>query len=125
MMINKGELKDRLTQAMEVRGLRATDLVEKTGIPKTTISYYMSGTTVPRADKLYKLAQALNISEAWLLGYDVEMARTDDQKKNDQLAQLVVKMRNNAKFFDAVSLLADLDDSQLQTVIPLLSALRK
>ncbi len=123
--MEKKELKDRLVEAMEVRGLRAVDLVEMTGIPKVTVSYYMSGTTVPRADKLYKLAQALNVSEAWLMGYDVAMARTDDQKKNDQLAQLVAKMRSNSKFFDAVSSLADLDDSQLQTVAQLLSALRK
>jgi transcriptional regulator with XRE-family HTH domain len=123
--MEKKELKDRLVEAMEIRGLRAVDLVEKTGIPKVTVSYYMSGTTVPRADKLYKLAQALNVSEAWLMGYDVAMARTDDQKKNDQLAQLVARMRNDSKFFDAVSSLADLDDSQLQTVTQLLSALRK
>lgn len=123
--MEKEELKDRLVKAMEARGLRAVDLVEKTGIPKTTISYYTSGTTVPRADKLYKLAQALNVSEAWLLGYDVGMARTDDQKKNDQLVQLVARMRNDSDFFSAVSSLAELDAGQLQTVIPLLNALRK
>jgi transcriptional regulator with XRE-family HTH domain len=123
--MEKKELKDRLVEAMEIRGLRAVDLVEKTGIPKVTVSYYMSGTTVPRADKLYKLAQALNVSEAWLMGYDVAMARTDDQKKNDQLAQLVARMRKDSKFFEAVSSLADLDDSQIQTVTQLLSALRK
>jgi transcriptional regulator with XRE-family HTH domain len=123
--MEKEELKDRLVKAMEARGLRAVDLVEKTGIPKTTISYYTSGTTVPRADKLYKLARVLNVSEAWLLGYDVGMARTDDQKKNDQLVQLVARMRNDSDFFSAVSSLAELDAGQLQTVIPLLNALRK
>jgi hypothetical protein len=53
------------------------------------------------------------------------MVRTDDQKKNDQLTQLVVKMRNDSKFFDAVSSLAELDPEQLQTVTQLLNALRK
>lgn len=123
--MDKKELKDRLQFAMDTRGLRAVDLVERTGIPKVTISYYMSGKTVPRSDNLYKLALALNISEAWLLGYDVDMARTDDQKKNDQLAQLVAKMRNDDKFFDAVVALSDLDDARFQTVVQLLGVLAK
>jgi transcriptional regulator with XRE-family HTH domain len=123
--LDKKHLKDRLQIAMDVRGLRAVDLVDRTGIPKVTISYYMSGKTVPRADKLYLLAQALNVSEAWLLGYDVEMARTDDQKKNDQLAQLVVRMRNDDEFFNAVSALADLDESQFQSIAQLLRTLNK
>ena len=123
--MEKQALKDRLVKAMEVRGLRAVDLVEMTGIPKVTISYYMSGTTVPRADKLYKLAQALNVNEAWLMGYDVNMSRPVESIKNDQLAQLVARMRTDSDFFDAVSSLAELDAAQLQTVVQLLGVLNK
>lgn len=123
--MDKKELKDRLQIAMDVRGLRAVDLVDRTGIPKVTISYYMSGKTVPRADKLYLLAQALNVSEAWLLGYDVEMARTDDQKKNDQLAQLVVRMRNDDKFFNAVSALSELNEPQFESIALLLGTMNQ
>ena len=112
--MERTELKYRLREAMEVRGFRAVDLVEGTGIPKVTISYYMSGKTVPRADNLYKLAQVLNISEAWLLGYDVPMERTAESKKNDQLAKLVVKMRTDAEFYEAVVSLSALADSNLE-----------
>ena len=123
--MNKFELKDRLRQAMELRGLRATDLVEKTGIPKGTISYYLSGKTEPKSDRLYILAQTLDVSEAWLLGYDVPMARTDDQKKNDQLAKLIVKMRTDENFYNLVASLADLSDSKYRGIEQLVAALKE
>ena len=119
------ELRDRLRQAMDLRGMRATDLVDKTGIPKGTISYYLSGKTEPKADRLYIIAQALDISEAWLLGYDVPMGRTDDQKKNDQLAKLIVRLRTDEKFYNTVSDLAGLSESQYRGVEQLIAALKE
>ena len=123
--MDKFELRDRLREALDARGLRAVDLVEKTGIPKVTISYYLSGKTTPRSDKLYALAQALNVSEAWLLGYNVPMERTDDQKKNDQLAKLIVKLRTDEGFYNTVSALAELTAEQYQSIELLVSTLKK
>ena len=119
------ELRDRLRQAMDLRGMRATDLVDKTGIPKGTISYYLSGKTEPKADRLYIIAQALDISEAWLLGYDVPMGRTDDQKKNDQLAKLIVKMRTDNDFYNLVATLADFPESKYRGIEQLVAALKE
>ncbi len=119
------ELKDRLRQAMEIRGLRATDLVEKTGIPKGTISYYLSGKTEPKSDRLYLIAQALNISEAWLLGYDVAMARSPESQRNDQLAKLIVKLRTDNDFYNMVATLADLPESKYRGIEQLVSALKE
>lgn len=118
----KKEVHERLQEAMDIRGMRAVDLVEKTGIPKGTLSYYLSGKTKPKQDRLYALAQVLDVSEAWLLGYDVPMQRTDDQKKNDQLAKLIVRMRTDDRFYNNVVLLASLNEKQYQGVEQLLSA---
>lgn len=121
--MERAELKDRLREAMERRGMRAVDLVESTGIPKGTISYYLSGKTEPKADRLYILGQVLNVSEAWLLGYDVPMGRTDNQKKNDQLAKLIVKLRTDEKFYNTVVALANLSESKYRGVEQLITAL--
>ena len=121
----KKELKDRLQEAMDARGLRAVDIVEKTGIPKVTISYYLSGKTTPRAPKLYLIAQALDVSEAWLLGYDVPMARTDDQRKNDQLAKLVVRLRTDEDFYHTVAASAGLSESKYKSIEQLVTALKE
>lgn len=122
-MTNKEELKDRLNEAMRAKGLRAVDLVERTGIPKSMMSLYRSGKAAPKADRLYAIAKVLDVSEAWLLGYDVPMQRSIDQKKNDQLAELVVKMRSDASFFDVVAKLAQVDAAQRETISSLLDGL--
>ncbi len=119
------EIRDRLKEAMDLRGFRAVDLVEATGIPKSAISFYLAGKSKPKADRLYIIAQVLNISEAWLLGYDVAMTRTDDQKKNDQLAKLIVKLRTDEKFYNTVSALAELTESQYRGVEQLIAALKE
>lgn len=123
--MERKEIKDRLKEAMERRGFRAVDLVERTGIPKGTISYYLTGHTKPKADRLYLLARALDVSEAWLLGYDVPIQRTDAQKKNDQLAQLIVRMRTDSDFYETVAALADLSETQYRGVKQLLAAFKE
>ena len=122
---NTGELRDRLQQALSRRGWKAVDLVEKTGVPKGAISYYLAGKSKPKTDRLYIIAKALDVSEAWLLGYDVPMNRTDDQKKNDQLAKLIVRLRTDEGFFSTVSTLAELTAEQYQSIELLVSTLKK
>ena len=47
----------------------------KIRLEKNDLSQYVSDKTAPGQDKLSILAMALNVSEAWLLGYDVPMER--------------------------------------------------
>lgn len=125
MAKNTGELRDRLQQALDRRGWKAVDLVEKTGVPKGAVSYYLAGKSKPKSDRLYIIAKALDVSEAWLLGYEVPMGRTDDQKKNDQLVKLVARLRTDEGFFSTVSTLAELTAEQYQSIELLVSTLKK
>lgn len=72
---------DRIKQAMEIRDIKQTDLVEMTGISKGALSSYISGRYVPKQNNIYLLAKALNVSEAWLMGADVPMKRTTSAPK--------------------------------------------
>jgi transcriptional regulator with XRE-family HTH domain len=119
------ELKDRLKEALERRQMRAVDLVEAADVPKSAISFYLAGKSKPKADRLYKIAQALDVSEAWLLGYNVAMERTPDQKKNDQLAKLIVRLRTDSDFYKTVAALAALDEKQYRGISDLVAALNK
>jgi len=122
---NRVEFKERLKIIMEMRGLRSVDVAENTDIPKGAISYYISGKSKPKADRLYILAQYFGVSEAWLLGYDVPMERTAEQKKNDDLVKIIAQMRRDPKFFSIVSMLAELPAEQYDSLTTIISALGK
>ena len=123
--MEKKEIKDRLREAMEIRGLRAVDLVEKTDIPKGAISYYLAGRSQPKSDRIYLLARALDVNEAWLLGYDVPMHRSEAQKKNDQLAKLIVRLRTDSNFYETVAALDRLNETQYRGVAQLLATMNE
>ena len=77
----------RLNEIMRIRRMRQTDVILKAepyckqyGIKlgKSTLSQYLSGKVEPSHDKLYILGLVFNVSEAWLMGYDVPMERVDN-----------------------------------------------
>ena len=70
----------RLRKALTIRNMRQADLCEKTKIPKSAISHYLSGSFVPKQDRAYIIAQALNVNPAWLMGFDAPMEIADVQK---------------------------------------------
>lgn len=72
------ELSERLKKALLVKDMKPIELSEKTGIPKSAISHYMSGYAKPKDDRIYLISKALGINEAWLLGYDVSMNKEDE-----------------------------------------------
>ena len=120
----KESFKNRLAQALSANNMKAVDLCERTGIPKSAISYYLAGKSEPRADRVQKISAALGVNEPWLLGYDAPMARTAEQKKNDAIVDAVLKMQDDAEFFKVVSDLAELDAANYESIKRLISALR-
>ena len=68
---------ERLKTALEIREIKQTELVKRTGIGKSSISTYLSGEYEPKQGNIYKIAKALDVNEAWLMGFDVEMERRD------------------------------------------------
>ena len=65
----------RLEEALRIRNMKSVELHEKTGISESLLSKYLSGSAVARQKKLTLLADALNVNEVWLMGYDVPMNR--------------------------------------------------
>ena len=63
----------RLRYALNLRNIKHSELSSKTKIPKSAISQYLSGAFEPKQDRVELLAKVLNVSEAWLMGFDVPM----------------------------------------------------
>lgn len=70
--------KNRLRIAMEARDITQSELCRQSGISTSSMSNYIAGRFEPKSDKLYQMAKALNVSEAWLMGLDTEMERQDE-----------------------------------------------
>lgn len=115
----------RLREALNAAGKKQADLVRETGLDRGSISSYLSGKYEPKQKAIYKMAQVLNVNEAWLLGYDVPMERSAESKKNDQLAKLIVKMRSDNDFYNMVADLAELDEEKYQSIRQLVATLKK
>lgn len=73
----KKDTSTRLQELMDIKNINQVDLCQRTGIPKSSMSMYLSGERSPRQNRLSQIAEKFNISEAWLMGYDVPMERTD------------------------------------------------
>lgn len=87
---------NRLKQALEMRNMKQADLVNMTGIGKSSISTYLSGDYEPKQKNLYRLAKALDVNESWLMGYDVPMERRPlPDIPSPSIAQNVVTFRVN------------------------------
>ena len=69
----------RLAKAISIRELTQTELSKASGVPKSSLSLYLSGAYEPKQDRLYAIAKALDVDPVWLMGYDVPMER---QKKS-------------------------------------------
>ena len=69
----KSTTSERLAELMNYYNINQADLIKKTGIPKSSMSMYVSGQRKPPQNKLTVIAEAYNVDEAWLMGYDVPM----------------------------------------------------
>ena len=67
----------RLREALAIRKMTQAELASMSGISKSSISRYLSGAWKGKQDAVYSLAKALDVSESWLMGYDVPMERID------------------------------------------------
>lgn len=64
---------ERLQESLKIKNLKAIELANLSGISRGAISSYLSGRWKAKQDNIYLLAKALNVNEAWLMGYDVPM----------------------------------------------------
>lgn len=76
---------ERLHQIMDELHIRQADIIERakpfaekygSKITRQDLSQYCSGKVRPSQQKIFLLAAALDVNEAWLLGYDVPRQRT-------------------------------------------------
>ena len=119
------ERKNRIREALSIRGIKQVELAEKTGIAKGTINNWLNNRYQPRQKSLMILAKALDVSEMWLAGYDVPMERPVAQKKSDELTQLIFEIKEDEDLKDLFSSICSLSDDQRSTIKSMVNELSK
>ena len=122
--MRKYETSDRLNQLMAEKNWKQVDIInnskkfqEKLGVQlgKSALSQYVNGVQAPDQKKLSLLALTFDVSEAWLMGYDVPRERESVVEKEYTTSDLR-KMAENAKTFDGKPLNED-DIQAIQNII--------
>ena len=99
--MKKSNTQERLKLIMQEKNLRQVDLLNKcmpfcekynVRLGRNDISQYVSGKAEPTQIRLSILAEALNVTETWLMGYDVE--REPNFRFSSLEKELVTAYRN-------------------------------
>lgn len=116
---------ERLNELMNERNLKQIDVLraaqpfcEKYGIKlaKNDLSQYVNGKVEPGQEKLTILGLALNVSEAWLMGYDVPKDRENKKEQSPVSEGLSAAKQDMYDFIDTLS------DEQVQRLLQIARA---
>lgn len=109
--MRKFQTADRIRELMQEKQWKQVDVInnskpfqEKLGVKlgKSALSQYVNGVQAPDQKKLALLALTFDVSEAWLMGYDVPRGRdtTTTATTTAYTETDLRKMAENAKTFD-------------------------
>lgn len=110
------ERQNRIREALSIRNMKQVELCEKAGVKKSSLNHWINQKWQPKQAPLMKMARALDVSEMWLAGYDVPMERPALQTKNDELAQLIMEIREDKDLQDLFTSIMSLTKTQYNAV---------
>lgn len=128
MSEKKAELKDRLQEALDLREKKSVDLVKDLKIPKSAVSQYLSGKSQNMdSERLYSICKYLDVSEPWMMGYNVPIERQKAQIEENPVGMAerhfeILMDEDLAEIFDEFR---SLDASQKKLVKDLVHNLAK
>jgi len=101
--LDKVDIKERIKQGLEIREITQTQLAARANIDKGQLSSYISGKYKPRQNNIDALAAALNVNEAWLMGFDVPMERASNNVETDQSVSKSVECKEILEICEQLS----------------------
>ena len=106
------ERNNRIDEALNLRGMKAIELAERTGLNKGSISHWINQKWQPKHKAIMLMANVLEVDEMWLAGYDAPMERPAERVKLDKLARSINIVRNDEKLTDLMINITQLNEQQ-------------
>ena len=89
-------IRNRIKEGMKMRKINAAQLAKMSGVSEASISNYLNDKVKPKTNNIQKLASALEVNEAWLMGYDVDPdADYDGVFKSDEVQNIKQEFSEN------------------------------
>lgn len=113
------DLGDKIREARLAKGMTQEELGDLLGLQKSAIAKYENGRVINiKRSTLKKLSDILGLRPS-------ELIFEEEQKKNDILADIIVRMRTDEEFLSLVESMYKLDSEKIAGVKQLLSAFSK
>lgn len=117
---NRDIFAKNLAHYIERSGKTQKEIAEIIGVAASTFNNWVMGHKYPRIDKIEKLANYFGILKSDLIEDKSEM-----QKNNEVIANIIVRLRADSDFLSLVSSLERMDAAQVRSVEQMLNALLK
>ena len=120
-MNNKNIFAQNLKYYMELNNKSRKEVCHALGFSYYTFTDWVNGKKYPRMDKVEMLANYFGILKSDLIE---EKLTEEKEKDNDILANIIVRMRTDSKFFSVVESVYDMDPSKMDAVSQMLETLK-
>lgn len=98
----------RLKKALEMRGVSQSELSKRTGINKSSISTYLKGEYKAKQDKVDLIARALDVSPAWLMGFDIQPS--GESNNHEQIKGVKIPVLGTVAAGIPITAITDVED---------------
>ena len=110
---------NRIKERRVSLGWSQRELAERMGYKNhSVVARIEAGTVDLPQSRIEQFARVLGVTHGYLLG----LISVEESKKNDQLAQLIVKLRTDTDFYETVVSLAELNENQYRGIKQLITA---
>lgn len=103
----------RLRDAMAEKNIIAQDLAERAGVSKASISQYINGSHKPSNVSAGKMAEVLDVSPLWLMGFD---APKHGKPKTEPFEVAFANRRSSAELKEIIGALLEADPTTINII---------
>lgn len=119
---NKVIMARNIKRLMDDKNVSAKEMSKTLRFPYTTLLSWLKAENYPRIDKIEAMADYFGVLKSELIE---EKLTPEKEKDNDLLAEIIVRMRMDAGFRDAVATLYQFDTEKINSIRSMLQAFSK
>lgn len=118
--VNMSDMSKRIYNLRKEQNKTLEDIATVVGVGKSTVRKWETGMIANmRRDKIAKLAEALNTTPAYLMGW---VDNEETEKKNDTITDIILKLRSDSELLNMVKDICELSPDKRSAVQNLIFA---